>query len=134
MICLVAARTQRTLPVRGCETQRRLHKQTSFMPSSVENSRRTSPRASSLQVQTTTALVSDLEAQPDSAVTATSADSLEDYKNHEEKAKAHEQKVQNLQRVFDENMQNKPVIYRRVCVLLLSWENTVDDLKVEEEV
>lgn len=39
-----------------------------------------------------------------------------------------------FQKVFDENMKNKPVKHDKGYVLLLSWEDKIDDLKVKDEV
>ncbi|KAF2470784.1 uncharacterized protein BDR25DRAFT_303768 [Lindgomyces ingoldianus] len=42
--------------------------------------------------------------------------------------------LQLLRTIWDKNMQNKPVKHDRVCVLLLSWREELDDLKVKPEV
>jgi hypothetical protein len=39
-----------------------------------------------------------------------------------------------FQKVFDENMKNKPVKHDKGYVLLLSWDDEIDDLKVKDEV
>ncbi|KAF2186442.1 hypothetical protein K469DRAFT_686852 [Zopfia rhizophila CBS 207.26] len=46
----------------------------------------------------------------------------------------HERHVHEFRKTFDENMQNKPVKHDQVFVLLLSWADELDDLKVEPEV
>jgi hypothetical protein len=39
-----------------------------------------------------------------------------------------------FQKVFDDNMKNKPVKHDKGYVLLLSWEDKIDDLNVKDEV
>jgi hypothetical protein len=89
-----------------------------------------------LQVQTATPLTSDTEAQNEavlSTLTPSPPEAL-DIRRVVDQQREHEQKVQEFQKVFNENLQNAPVRHDRVCVLLLSWENNIDDCNVEDEV
>jgi hypothetical protein len=43
-------------------------------------------------------------------------------------------KRQAIRKVFDENMKNRPVKHDAAHVLLLSWDDTLDDVGVQTEV